>query len=589
MVRTIVVIALATFVIGFTLPNAWIDNGAQLPFAVDGHFDVTAVSPGPFADRLGLRVGDHINPRSLSFLERFELGEYTVFAPMTLEVERDGRTRDLKVPMPGWTFGLDGLAFVKRTTATIFVIVAAILLLLRPSTMLWGFFFYAVGSVNGGSFLAGWIDPLFGAIITTILNVMYSTLGPLGLLLFAARFPVASSGGWRRLVQRATPALMLIVVALTIVNNLYLAGIAISPAAGAFTTVLGVIVPTIAISALIAGLLQLEPSQQQRLRWVIAGFAVYYAAAIYQQLSGYLPAQGWPPAWTNAGWSFDVLNGLVIVIPLTVSYAVLRHHVLDINFVIGRGLVYGLVTSIAIAVFAIADWFLHRVLAQTNLALTGEIVAAVAIGFWLNGLHDQVDRFVDAVIFRRRHLAQQRLEQVAAGLPHTEAFGTIAAMVCDEPVDALGLRSAAFFRAHADARFHCEHEVSLPRATSATIDLDGELAVYLHGARGPVALHRLGWRLEGLEAGPATPVFAFPIFVRHELAAIAFFGGHESGEAIDPDEMRSLSGLCTGAAAALDHAAAAEIARKMEEYRTRIDALTRDVQMLRGVAPAAGS
>ena len=44
-----------------------------------------------------------------------------------------------------------------------------------------------------------------------------------------------------------------------------------------------------------------------------------------------------------------------------------------------------------------------------QLAAVGEVVAAIAIGFWLNGLHGQVDRFVDRVIFRRRHLAEQLL------------------------------------------------------------------------------------------------------------------------------------------------------------------------------------
>jgi hypothetical protein len=66
---------------------------------------------------------------------------------------------------------------------------------------------------------------------------------------------------------------------------------------------------------------------------------------------------------------------------------------------------------------------------------------------------------------------------------------------------------------------------------------------------------------------------ALPIFVRHELDAIAFYGPHATGEAIDPDEMHALLALCNGASAALDHLEAAELRRRLDESERTIATL----------------
>jgi hypothetical protein len=49
--------------------------------------------------------------------------------------------------------------------------------------------------------------------------------------------------------------------------------------------------------------------------------------------------------------------------------------------------------------------------------------------------------------------------------------------------------------------------------------------------------------------------------------------------------MRSLTLLCSAAGAALDHTAAAELSKRLEEYRQTVNALKADLQTLRG-APA---
>lgn len=583
MLRTLIVVGLAALFIGLTMPNLWL-VGAPIPFATDESFTVNAVVPGAEADAIGVHLGDRIDMRPLSYIERMEItSSYRPAgaAVIPFTVVREGRRIRLEVPaVAGFTASTATVALVKRSTATIFVIFAAILLLLRPNKALWGLFLFALGSVGGDPFVLGLVNGTLFAFVMVGFETAYFVLAAWGLLWFATSFPVRSTSGWRCNVERMSPALIAVVAIASIFPIPGLLAVPLPVGSGTVALAVDSAVEAIALSALLAGFFQLDAAQRQRLRWVVAAFAVYYATFVYLFFSSYLPGRGWPAAWSNAGVTEDVLISVQIVIPIAVAYTAFKHHVLDINFVIGRGLVYGIITSIAVAVLAIVDWFVGGVLAQTKLAATGEVIAAVAIGFWINALHKRVDGFVDAVIFRRRHLAEKRLAQVAAGLPHASSEAAVSRLLVREPVEALGLLSAAFFRRHPGAVYRCELEIGVPSYQGAAIGADDVLAVHLHGARGPVFLHQINWTLAGAHAETVAPVVALPVFVRDQVDGIALYGGHETGEAIDPDEIRAITALCVAAAAALDHLEA-------EDLRSQLDEAKRIIVSLGGIAAAA--
>jgi len=578
MMRAVIVIGVSALVIGLTVPNMFVGRDFYaLPFSVDYHYDVISITADSIATQAGLQVGDHIEPRTTNILARMAMQTWYLYPPggsMSFVVDRGGRSIPITLRFPAMTPSSAGVvAIVKRSTATIFIVVAAILLMLRPSPMTWGFWLYAVGSTNGGSVIMERVSDA-GVVVanTALVTIAYDILAPLGLLIFATRFPTSSASGVRRLVERLIPILALLLALPSISYVLFLSGVAQPSQTLAIMNLVTEGTALVGLATLIAGLVQAEPVQRQRLRWVVSGFAIFYAVFAYQELSLYLPGQGWPAQWTNAGVTSDILDGLVVFIPITVAYAVLKHHVLDLNFVIGRGIVYGILTSIAVAAFALIEWILGGVLAQTKLAATGEVIAAIAIGLWLNSLHRQVDRFVDATIFRRRHLAERRLAEVAAGLPHAQAYETVASMLVGEPVDALGFSSAALYRRSDAGVFRLECSVGVKAPSEIAVVAGDALAVRLHGARGPISVQHV--RPDNRSGAPEDDfVVALPVFVRHELAAIAFYGPHATGEAIDPDEMRALQALCMGASAALDHIEASELRRRLDESERTVAAL----------------
>jgi hypothetical protein len=568
--RTVVVVGLVTFALGATLPNL-LTTLSGLPFSTDAHERVTAVYGSAIPARM--QVGDVIDFRACTLKERLALTGSYYFARgelVSLPVVR-GATHFIAsmTPVNGGASTI-WLTVIKRSAATTFVITAALLLLRRPSRMLWGFFLYALGSVNA--------DPLFYEFLPSIwyfanasaLNFMYYATGPIGLWLFASRFPQDRSGGLRRLADRgALPAFVLLALADVIVTAQTAIGIV------PFDLTLPVIgAQTIGLLCFVDAYVHLRSEERQRLKWVLAGMTLFYIAFAYEQIAAQLPGGGWPTTWSNAGWTVDVLSGAQIVIPITVAYAVLKHRVIDVNFVMSRALVYGLVTTLVIGIFALIDWFFTKALAERQVAAFVEIVAALGLGFSLNAVHKFVDAIVDRVLFRRRHLAEIRLARAAAGVRHVSAASAIDDTLTEEPVDALGLTSAAVFRLSASGTFAQTRAIAWEAGSAMTIDANDSLVQNLQGERGIIRLRDVRRPGLALPQGAATPAIAVPLFVRHTLDGFVLYGAHAGGEDFDPVEIGLLEQLAAAAAATYDHLDA-EAAREEAE---RLDRELRDAR-----------
>lgn len=304
---------------------------------------------------------------------------------------------------------------------------------------------------------------------------------------------------------------------------------------------------------------------RQRIKWIFASYAL-----------GILPL--WLLWWTFAlgisipVWVSDLGFLMTIFLPFAVAYTVIVHRVLDVNFIISRAVVYGVLTSLIVGVFALLDWFVGTVLAQTRLAVVVEICAAIGLGFGLNGLHARLDRFVDATLFRDRHRAERRLSRVANAVAHAANTDAVDAMLVEEPADALHLASAALFRADAQGAFRRTASVHWRPEDLEEFGRDDRLLALLRSEQGPLVVDETGWNHAALPHGPARPILAVPIVSRHDVRAFALYGAHLSGEAIDPDEVRSIEKIASMASAAIDHLEAMELRRQMDAMARQLSA-----------------
>jgi hypothetical protein len=541
---------------------------------------VTGVNAGSPASQAGIQVGDRLDESSMSPQDLWNLIQVPVMpsAGMTRSfgVYHGGVRRSVSLKSAPEPMGVvdESLILVALVASVVFVAIGAALVLLRPTAVTWGFYFFSIAFAPSGWLLTGMTEVFatalspYGQILFILHGGVIFSAGWVGLLVFSLHFLQGPIGGWRLRVQRALPFLFISLAGLQtlyIVNAYFLGrpGEMLARAGIALAALCAVVV----FFALIDTYMHRPGAERQRIQWVVFGFAL----ALITSLAGQILTVEVTNAPLSVSYGLSLLN---IVAPIAVAYAIVKHRVIDVGFVISRTLVYGILTSVLIGGFALIDWLFIDKLKLARLGTIAEMGFAVAGGFWLNSLHRRVDWLIDATFFRQRHRAEVQLARNAAALQFATSEATVAKVLVDETVRALALASGALFRRRSDGVYVRDRfEGWRPADIARLSDEDDHLLMLLQAEKGPVSVYDHRWRAEGVPPGAARPGLALPIIVRRELAAVVFYGSHVQGESLDPDEIKAIAGLAIGAAAAYDHLEAQATKQATESLKDEVELL----------------
>lgn len=582
----------AIFVIGFSLvllsASALDVRRFWHPIGVFGYgTNLDAVVMGVDRDspaaRAGIQVGDRLDESAMSPQQLEWLLQYPVMPsagmPVSFGVYHDGVRREVTVVSVPEPMGIadETLILVSLLGTLIFIAIGTIVVLLRPSPLTWGFYFFCLtfapsgSSVLGMTEVYGTLQSPYSQYFALAHDALLRAAGLTGLLVFSLRFLQEPMTGWRLRLQRALPFTFLAIAGLAtlyIVDTYFLGRPA--EAVGRAQITLTALCALAAGFALIDTYVHRRGADRQRIRWVVLGFTVALVANLAEQLIS--------TEATNA--PFGVLYGLSlfsIIAPVAVAYAIVKHRVIDVTFVVSRTLVYGTLTTLFIGTFAFVNWFVGHVLEQTGWALVSDIGIAVAVGFWLDSLHRRVDRFFERVLFRKRHEAEVRLTRAAAGLPHANSPALVDNAMVKEPLEGLDLTSAALFRRTPAGRYELGAAAQWPADAIPYLAANDLLIVHLQGERRALRLSDINWARADAPAAAARPVLAVPVIVRNQLDAIAMYGAHSGGEDFDPDEIRLLNALASAAGVAFDHLESerlreelANVRRENESWRLKL-------------------
>ncbi|HLJ82277.1 MAG TPA: hypothetical protein VKT52_12370 [Ktedonobacterales bacterium] len=150
--------------------------------------------------------------------------------------------------------------------------------------------------------------------------------------------------------------------------------------------------------------------QRRQTKWVVLGIALSLTAYLVVLLLGYVTAP--QPGSTAYVLYTGTLNATLLLIPLSIGIAVLRDRLYDIDFLINRSLVYGILTGVLVALYA-GSVFLLGGLAR---ALTGQqnsslaiVVSTLGVAAVFQPLRGRIHRGIDRRFFRRRFNAARVL------------------------------------------------------------------------------------------------------------------------------------------------------------------------------------
>ena len=520
---------------------------------------VSAIEPGSVADRAGVRTGDLLVARGNLELPTRVRSAYPGERE-TLTFERGGVARTVTLTaVPDRSFSMLGriggvLAYLPPT---VFLVVAFLLVFLRPSIMSWAFYLFAVGYFGTGPAFMYWSHVLPQSAFLALSFVLTTVFGPwsvLPLLPFVLRFPNGDVLGWRRRIDPLVWAFLGLSYVVYVVEwRMFF----VRDSLPRWDIVPSAIIPLSAF--LLAGLIVAKnvamatPSDRQRWGFLAIGtIASFVAYAIY-----FVPGIPFVVG--------QVVGFAVVLMPICIAYAVFRLRVLDVNFVLNRAVVYGVLSLGVVTMVSILDWVFSRVVAIGRLAIGFELLTAIGIGFLLDRINRSVESFVESVFFRRRRLAERYLRRAASALPYATDEAAIADGLVQVPVDAIDLAAAALYRRSAGGtRFEGIATASQTMVAPPGFDGNHLLVRMLLADEKVVWLDDLRAQLDAANAAIYT--LAMPVTVRHELVSFTLYGAHANGAQLDPDEVALLEELALEAARAYDHVEAVRVRERYAQF-----------------------
>ena len=160
-----------------------------------------------------------------------------------------------------------------------------------------------------------------------------------------------------------------------------------------------------------------SPEQRRQTKWVVFGTTLAVVGTLPFQLPVDISlVDGDTPLallLLRTGFAFSFL-----LVPLSISVAVLRSHLFDIDVLINRTLVYGSLTAMLIGLYFGGIVVLQRLF----VVLTGEkstlavVASTLLIAALFNPLRRRIQSFIDRGFYRKKYDARKTLESFSAKL-----------------------------------------------------------------------------------------------------------------------------------------------------------------------------
>ena len=561
--RALLVTALAAATIAFAGIPMFIHPGTAYS-GIHLHFTGAPVQPriidvyrGSPAYRAGLRSGDTVSCLSIATARLLFAGDidhvnpgYLAGTPVTLCARRNGRwARIAFLPDPRPPaenlYVNDGLAALRLASYALFLFFAVFIVLARPTRATWTFFAYALAALPSAAILQNLtvVPPTLFALILWLcefgLSIQYGLLMQFAVLVPNERPP----SGWRSQLYRLAVAITVMLAFFAVIRCI--PALAVTPW---FVRAVSGTAATLVLITVAARLAVMEHDERGRFGW--AAFAIAWAVMI-----DFLRQT----AVTPSVWGGSFLALTLVLTPITLMYAILKRHVIDVSFAISRTLVYAAITSLVVVAVAIVDWITSTYLREARLALALEALVIIAIAFTLNRVHRRIEAAVDFILFRHKYNAETFLNRLGRSLIGATHEETVDRALVRDPYQRLHLMMSALFRKTGEKFILCSAG-GYETASTAAFESDSDLVRFLSIENARVNLADLTENPFG-RASVAIPIHQGP-----EMTGFVVYGVHRDGTALDPDELETLERLCDAAAQAYTYI---EVSRYRAERLSR--------------------
>jgi hypothetical protein len=379
---------------------------------------------------------------------------------------------------------------------------------------------------------AGYAPPQWPLAFVRVINSAAFVPGWYFLLWFAIHYPDGTPAGWRRGLRRLLP---LFLAGAGVGTAMYVAaalGRITEEAAGtAYLMYVGA-AGSLALVAFWDGWRRSSGVPRQRFTWLLGGFALFLVVSYSSWVSWLLIDEA--SEYVNL---VSVLGSLAMYIGL--SYAILRHRVLDMGLAVNRSLVFAVVGALLLGTFQFLNVVTGRLLHFDDPARAGLLSAVLAalVVLAYPKVKPKAEWLIDRLFFREWVARESDLARfVADARGFTEASSLATALV--GAVDRFASRAGAtLYVRTGGSRFERQQGSTAGASqTTAPADLEADepLVVALRGGRSVARCDEVYSALPG--------ELAVVLSRQRELDAFVLVGRARDGSVLRSDEVAALRG-----------------------------------------------
>ncbi len=494
-----------------------------------GYVVLNTVLAGSPLDRAGVETGDTVAfDRPYDFQRYPHAGE-----SIGLTVVRDGRNIHLNVTAEG----VFGAPFARQQ---VYQEVAAIISLLVPALL--GLFVLMRSKANLNTILFGMMLVVFG-MSSALISLLPVGAFAAGLMAYYVAGAIAYSCiigfamTWGRSADWSLSKLDVIVLATSCVFIL-----AMNLSGGLYTLTrqpqyaviaagvpgLLILVALVVVFGVYLAIARAASAAQGRSRqnMLLAGLGLYVLALVLWRL---------PPSVVAllhlSGGVVDYIYALLsgILAPTLLTYAVLRHRVIDLGFAVNRTLVYGVVSALLLTVFALIEWGVDHFVPMGGRGKNVFFDAALAVIVYLtwHRVEGFVERTIAGLFFRRWQKAESQLRQFVNTAPFVETTETLTRSFLEAVTQFAEGAPAALYVRSDDGPYRQEGVTAAYLPTE--IDPNDGALIALRADPRPLELTEIGSSIEG--------ALIAPIVNRNAVTSVLVVGPKPSAEIYRPDEI----------------------------------------------------
>ncbi|MBV9271992.1 MAG: hypothetical protein JO165_12940 [Candidatus Eremiobacteraeota bacterium] len=545
---------------------------------VDPDGTIAYVQHGMPGSRAGLHVGDKALPLHGTFSEKVAQRWDVSGVPVRIDVLRGNRHLTLLIVPDPWK---PGLRVWLELAGSFWMIGFAVIIALYAKSrlaLLLSSFLVAQGIATlltdrgFGGFMSPWpwlneTAALLGPPVNALANGLFATV--------ASSFSLPLSRQ-RRWLEIATYALAFVSASIGISLEFSIVG-------GWGTTGSGfpLLAPAywwsnyatcvLAVATASMALISVHGDERQRARWLLWPMITLFGISLFSSLLS-LRITGF---WAGGQFVTIVTDLATFIVPAMLTYAVLTHRLVDINFVLNRAAVFATVSFIVIGVFVLTEWLLTRLFADASRTTSVLISLAIALslGISLNYIHRHVDRIIDQVLFRTRHEHERSLRAFAREAPFITDYDTLLDYTMREVSANAESESVAILLKDDHGTY------STVRCTNGAVDhvTENDRAVLkMRTWHTLVHLDDIDTALHG--------AWAYPLMSRGALMGILVCGPKRGGEGYAPDEAEALAYVAQAVGSALGTlpSANANSSTAIDDLRAGIAEIRDTLRMLVG-------